>query len=365
MRVIVKIGSSSLTDDHGRINVSTISHICEQIAGLRQHGQQIVLVTSGAVAAGLAPLGLAGKRPRDPLTLQAVSAVGQSRLMQVYNDVLEGFGVVGAQVLLSPLDFMTRQQYLHARDTLFRLLELGALPIINENDAVADDELRFGDNDRIAALVAHLLSADMLVLLTDTGGLYTSDPHTDPDATLIEEVGEIDASLEAIAGGAGTARGSGGMASKLAAAKIASWSGVRTVIASAGRPGVIASAVAGERGVGTAVFARRMAKPLPARKLWIAFAVSAEGTVAVDSGAQKALVERGVSLLAAGITGVTGDFAVGDPVDIAGPSGVVFARGLTSVSSDDMRAAAGRRSTELPEGAPAAVVHRDDLVVLP
>ena len=207
-------------------------------------------------------------------------------------------------MLLAPLDFVHRSQYLHARQTLGRLLELGVVPVVNENDAVADEEIRFGDNDRLAALVAHLVGAGLLVLLTDTAGLLTGDPRREADASLIEEVVEIDHDLEAIAGGPGAAVGSGGMGSKLAAAKIAVWSGIEAVIADAARPGVLASVAAATPGVGTRFRPREVV--LPARKLWIAFAIGASGTIVVDDGARRALVERGRSLLPAGIVSVAG-----------------------------------------------------------
>jgi glutamate 5-kinase len=299
----------------------------------------------------------------DTVTLQAVSAVGQSRLMRVWDDVLAGHGLVGGQVLIAPLDFMERSQYLHARATLERLLALGVVPVVNENDALADDEIRFGDNDRIAALVAHLVRADVLVLLTDTPGLYTADPRLDADASLIQEIVEVDAELESVAGVGGSGRGSGGMASKLAAAKIAAWSGVRAVIAAADRPGVLADAVEGVPGVGTAV--RPRGKRLAARKLWIAFAVGSQGRVVVDEGARRALVERSVSLLAAGVREVRGRFVADDAVEVAGPDGRVFAKGLVRLGAAELAALAGRRTSELPEGVPHEVVHRDDLVVLP
>ena len=212
MRVIVKIGTSSVTGDDGRIDQGAIAKLCTEVAAALDAGHQVVVVSSGAIGAGLPALGLGGdRRPRDAVTLQAVSAVGQSRLMQVYNDELERHSRIAGQVLLAPLDFMVRQQYLHARGTLQRLLELGVVPVVNENDAIADDEIRFGDNDRIAALVAHLVDADLLVLLTDAPGLLTADPRLDSSASLIEEIIEVDHALEAMAGGAGTDRGSGGM----------------------------------------------------------------------------------------------------------------------------------------------------------
>ncbi len=359
--VVAKIGSSSITAAAG-VAPDAIARFCAQVAGLRSRGDRVVTVTSGAIAAGLPALGLHAPGS-DVVTLQAASAVGQSRLMRVYDDVLARHGLVGGQVLLTPLDFMVRHQYLHARRTLVRLLELGVVPVVNENDAVADDEIRFGDNDRIAALVAHLVAADVLVLLTDTPGLLTADPRLDAGASLIEEIVEVDAELEAVAGGSSSVVGSGGMASKLAAAKMAAWSGVRTVIAAAERADVLAEAVDGVPGVGTVV--RPRAKRLGARKLWIAFAVGSAGTVQVDDGARRALVERNVSLLPAGVRHVQGSFAADDAVELAGPDGRVFAKGLVRVGSAALATMAGKRTSELAEGLPHEVVHRDDLVVLP
>jgi glutamate 5-kinase len=361
--VVVKIGTSSITDDHGGIVRDAVQKLCADVAELRRRGHQVVVVTSGAIAAGLPVLGFGGHaRPRDPVTLQAVSAVGQSRLMRVYDDALAAHELVAGQVLIAPLDFVDRRQYLHARGTLGRLLELGVVPVVNENDAIADDEIRFGDNDRIAALVAHLVGAETLVLLTDIVGVLTADPRLDENASLIEEIVEVDHELEALAGGAGSARGSGGMSTKIAAAKIASWSGVRTIIAAAARDHVVVDAVEGVAGVGTVVLPR--ASRLTARKLWIAFAVGSQGTISVDDGARRALLKGGTSLLAAGVTGADGDFDADDAVEVAGPDGVVFAKGLSRLDAAGVRSAAGRRSADLPDGVPAWVVHRDDLVVL-
>ncbi len=364
MRAIVKIGTSSLTDEGGLIDASAVQKLCDEVAVQRALGHEIVLVTSAAIAAGLAPLGLSANRPKDALTLQAVSAIGQSRLMHVYNVALERHGLIGAQVLLTPLDFMLRAQYLHARDTLERIIELGVIAIINENDAIADDEIRFGDNDRIAALVANLLNADVLILLTDTGGLYTADPRTDPAATLIDDVEAIDDELQNVAGGAGTARGSGGMASKVSAARMASWSGVRTVIAAARRDNVVGDAMGNVPGVGTTIRAKSRDRKLAARKLWIGFAAPGEGTVTIDAGAEAMLISQGVSLLHAGVVAVAGDFAAQDPIDVVNQAGRLIARGLASVDSRAARASLGRRSSDLDSGVAAAVIHRDDLVVL-
>ena len=362
--IVAKIGSSSITDHEGRISTAAVAKLCREVAALRAAGHRCVIVTSGAIAAGLPLLGLGGdRRPRDPATLQAVSAVGQGRLIGHYMDELASHGLVGGQVLLTPLDFIVRNQYVHARATMQRLLDLGVVPVVNENDAVADDEIRFGDNDRIAALVAHVVDADHLVLLTDTQGLFTADPRIDEHASLIEEIVEIDERLEAAAGGAGSSRGSGGMASKLAAAKIATWSGVRAVIAKADRPDVLLDAIAGVAGVGT-VFVPKPHR-LAARKLWIAFAVAPEGRVIVDAGARAALVERGVSLLGAGVVAVVGAFEAGGAVEICDAHGSVFAKGLARHDAATSRSMAGKRTSELPEGIAPEVVHRDDLVIVP
>lgn len=361
--VVAKIGTSSLTDDDGRLRSEAITRLCAQVAELRAGGHPVVIVTSGAIGAGLPLLGFAGaERPRDAPTLQAVSAVGQGRLMASYDAALGSHDLVAGQVLLAPLDFMVRSQYLQARRTLERLLALGAVPVVNENDAVADDEIRFGDNDRLAALVAHLVGADLLVLLTDTAGLLTADPRLDAGASLIEEIVEVDQTFEAMAGGAGTARGSGGMASKLAAAKLAAWTGVRTVIADAARSGVLADAVADVPGVGTVI--RPHERRLAARKLWIAFAVGARGRVVVDGGAARAVASGTASLLAAGVVSTEGAFAAGDPVEVLGPDGVV-AKGLAAHGAEVVTAIAGRRADELPPDLSPCVIHVDDLVAIP
>ena len=360
--IVVKIGTSSVTDERGMLNAGAIDKLAGEVAAQRATGDRVVVVTSGAIAAGLPVLGL-HPRPSDPAILQAVSAVGQGYLFAAWEEAFRRRGLVAGQVLLAPLDFGLRRQYLHARRTLTHLLDLGVVPVINENDAIADEEIRFGDNDRLAALVAHLLHAEALVLLTDTPGLFTGDPRRRHDASLIEEIVEVDAEIEALAGGSGTDRGSGGMASKLTAAKIAAWSGVRAVIAGAGRPGVLAAALDGTAGAGT-VFVPREQR-LPARKLWIAFAVGSSGTVMVDAGAETALRERGVSLLPAGVTAVLGHFDADDAVEIAGPDGRTFAKGLARHPASVVKEWAGRRTSELPADTAPEVVHRDDLVLLP
>ena len=358
--LVVKLGSSSVTDEQGRIDTETIGAICAEIAWVREQCQ-VVVVSSGAIAAGWAALGEGRPRSHDVAVLQAVSAVGQPRLLGVWMEQLARHALTAGQVLLAPLDFVNRRQYLHARRTLSQLLDLGVVPIINENDAVADEEIRFGDNDRLAALVAHLVGAERLILLTDTPGLLTADPRRVAEASLIEEVAEIDQQLERRAGGPGSL-GSGGMASKLAAAKMATWSGIETVIAEAGRPGVLRGVVAGESGAGTVFRAR--SRSLPARKLWIAFALSAAGSVVIDDGARRALVEGGRSLLAAGVISVNGAFGPNDAVEVLDSSGAVVAKGLIGCPSDRAAEWVGRRSEELPVDLAAEVIHRDDMVVL-
>jgi glutamate 5-kinase len=361
MRVVAKIGTASITDDRGVISTDAVAKLSDEVAALRGEGHEVVVVSSGAVAAGVAALGLAA-RPTDIQTLQAISAAGQSRLVEAYNRELARHGLVGAQVLLDPHDFVDRTQYLHARSTIERLLELGCIPVVNENDAIANDELRYGDNDRLAALLANSIGADVLVLLTDMDGVYTADPRRDPTATLIPlvQVGDPLLAVRAEAGGSG--RGSGGMASKLTAARMASWSGIRSVIARAARPDVLAGAVSAEL-VGTTFEAHD--RTLSARKLWIAFASEVMGAIEVDGGAERALTDRPNSLLPAGVVAVRGTFAEGDTVDIVGPHGRAFARGLAAVDGVVARAVVGLRTGDLPEGVNHEVVHRDDLVVLP
>ena len=359
--VVVKIGSSSVTDHRGVIDERAIAKLCAEVAEVRRAGHQVILVSSGAVAAGVAALAL-DTRPTDPPTLQALAAAGQPRLMAAYHAAFAPYGLVPAQALLVPHDFVDRRQYLHARRIIGRLLELGTVPIVNENDAIASDDARYGDNDRLAALVAHNAGAALLVLLTDLDGLYTADPRTHPEAALVERVTIDDPELAIQAGRGGSGRGSGGMASKLEAARIASWSGVRTVIARAAREHVLADAVAGEP-VGTTFDAHR--RRLGARKLWIAFAARVAGSIIVDDGAREALTERSKSLLPAGVVGLDGHFGEGDTVDVRGLNGVPFARGMVFVESTLLRKVAGLHTRDLPDGIVHEVIHRDDLVLLP
>ena len=362
MRAVIKIGTSSITNALGELDEAVLAKLCEELVTARRAGHSVTVVCSGAIAAGMPALSLT-ERPTDIGTLQAIAAVGQPRLMERMNARFGEHGVVAGQVLLTPYDFLHRTQYLHARETFARLLELGVVPVVNENDTVADDEIRFGDNDRIAALVANLIGADVLVLLTDTEGLFTADPRLDASASLVEEIAAVDEALDAAIGGAGSARGSGGMATKLAAARIASWSGVRSVIAAAGAPDVVRAAIEG-RPVGTVVMPH--SERLSSRKLWIAFAVAASGRILVDDGARATRsVSHGRSLLPAGVRGVEGGFDADAAVEVVDSSGRVFAKGLVRVDAPTVRAMAGHRSADLAAGLPTEVIHRDDLVVLP
>jgi glutamate 5-kinase len=291
--------------------------------------------------------------------------------MEVYNAEFGSHGLVAAQVLLVPHDFVDRTQYLHARDTLERLIELGCVPVVNENDAIANDEIRFGDNDHISALLSHLLKADVLILLTDIEGLYTSDPRVDASASLITDVYEGDPLMSVDAGASGSNRGSGGMASKLSAARIASWSGVRAVIARADIAGVlydivndiVNGALAQTSSIGTTFHGSD--RNLSARQLWVAFASEVSGRVHIDAGASQILVRGTVSLLPAGVTRVDSEFDAGDTIEIISSDGVAIARGSASMSSAQVVQSLGRRSSELEDGFPQVVVHRDALVLLP
>ena len=360
MRIVAKIGTASVTDERGVIASAAIAKLADEVGELRGRGHEVIVVSSGAVAAGVAALGL-GERPADLRTVQAVSAVGQTRLVEAYNVEFARHGLVGAQLLVDSMDFVGRTRYLHLRTTLERLLELGCVPVVNENDAIANDELRYGDNDRVAALIANSVRADVLVLLTDMDGVFTADPRRDPDATLVPLVRADDPLLAISADAGGSGRGSGGMASKLVAARMASWSGVRSVIARAARRGVLAGAASDEL-VGTTFEAH--GRGLSARKLWIAFAAEVMGSIDVDEGARRALREGKRSLLPAGVVGVRGPFEPGDVVDLRGPGGEVFARGLVSVASGALVDVRGRHTSDLPAGMQHEIIHRDALVVL-
>ena len=349
-QVVVKIGSSSVTTATGGVDHEVLASVAADVAAAMHHGWHVVVVTSGAITAGWAEVGAGAARPKDSTVLQAVSAVGQPLLMDAWRVAFAEHGLAVGQVLLAPLDFSHRGQYLHARRTLDALATLGVVAIVNENDAVADEEIRFGDNDRMAALVANLVGASHVVLLTDTPGLLTADPRLDPNATLIEEVSAIDATLIAAAGASQSGVGSGGMASKLAAARMATWSGITAVIAPAREARPLLRALDDEVSFGTTFVPRE--QRLSARKAWIAFAVASRGRLHLNEGALRALELDGRSLLKVGVTSFEGSFLDGDAVDIIGPAGDTVAKGLVRVGASEW------------EQGDDVVVHRDDLVLL-
>ncbi|MDD9206764.1 glutamate 5-kinase [Georgenia sp. 10Sc9-8] len=357
-RVVVKVGSSSLTDADGGLDLAALRHLVQVLAARRARGQQVVLVSSGAIAAAIIPLGLGGK-PRDLATAQAAASVGQGLLMARYTEAFAGHGQRVGQVLLTAEDLIRRQHHVNAQRALERLLALGVVPIVNENDAVATDEIRFGDNDRLAALVSHLLRADALVLLTDVDGLYDGPPER-PGTRRIPLV----TSPEGLAGvevtGRGSAIGTGGMVTKLDAASIATASGIPTILTAAGD---VAAALAGDD-VGTWFAATGRRKST--RRLWLAHATRSHGRVVLDDGAVRAVAQDKRSLLAAGVADVEGEFEAGDPVELVGTDGQVVARGLVAYSSAEVRAMKGKTSARLRaesgQDHPRPVVHRDDLV---
>jgi glutamate 5-kinase len=353
-RTVVKVGSSSLTR-RGRLEPARLDALVDALAARRQAGRQLVLVSSGAIAAGIAPLGLAS-RPRDLATQQAAASVGQLLLAERYAASFGRYGLTVGQVLLTADDLHRRGHYRNAVRTLERLLALGVIPIVNENDTVATQEIRFGDNDRLAALVAHLVQADALVLLSDIDGLYTADPRK-PGAALVAEI-HSEADLEPVrVTGAGSAVGTGGMATKIDAARIATGAGIPVLLAAADRVG---EALAGGGGSYFAPTGRRTAS----RLFWLRHATTPRGRLVLDAGAVTAVLTRRVSLLTAGIVGVSGDFSAGDPVELADEAGRVLARGLVGFDSEDLPGLLGRSSHELPAELRREAVHRDDLVIL-
>jgi glutamate 5-kinase len=356
MPVVMKAGSSSLVQRSGELDLEALARTVDLVAGMWVLGYPTLLVSSGAVAAGLPALGL-DRRPKDVPGLQVAAAVGQGRLMERYSALFAERGLVVGQVLLTKDLLANRLQYLHAREALERMLSLGVVPIVNENDTVVVDRHRLGDNDRLAAIVSHLVSAGILVILTDTGGIYSADPKTVADAELLSAVRPTDSALDVVVAGDPGPFGSGGAATKVAAARMAAWSGIPTVIADAREDDVLARAVAGEE-VGTWVTPHTTR--LPARKLWIAFGQPAEGKVMIDPGATRALLDDGKSLLAVGVSSVEGDFDVDAAVEVLDHAGRVIGKGLTTMTADQARRSIGRHSSEVG----GVVIHRDDFVLL-
>jgi len=360
-RVVVKVGSSSLTTAAGGIDPTRIRSLVDSLAGVRARGADLVLVSSGAIAAGLAPLSFA-RRPRDLARQQAAASVGQGLLVHRYTEEFARHGQVTGQVLLTVDDVTRRSHYRNAQRTFEKLLELGAVPIVNENDTVATSEIRFGDNDRLAALVAHLVHADLLVLLSDVDGLYDAPPGS-PGSRLISEVHGTEDVRTVETGRPGVSGlGTGGMQTKLDAAGIASGAGIPVVLTSMGHA---RSALEGED---TGTLFHPTGKRRPTRLLWLKHATEPQGRLVLDDGAVRALTERRASLLPAGITGVGGTFVAGDPVDLVDARGVVVARGIVNYDAGELPGLLGRSTHDLARELGAAyereVVHRDDLALL-
>ena len=363
-RIVVKVGSSLVTAEGRGLDQAALSRWAEQIADLTAQGKEVVLVSSGAIAEGIARLGWR-KRPKAINELQAAAAVGQMGLVQAYESIFRTHGLHAAQVLLTHEDLADRTRYLNARTTLRTLLELRVVPIINENDTVATDEIRLGDNDTLGALVTNLIEADCLIILTDQPGLYTADPRRDPTATLVADAHAGDPELERMAGGAGSSVGTGGMLTKILAAKRAARSGAHTVICSGREARVLLRLAAGES-IGSQLVARQA--PLAARRQWLADHLQLRGSVVLDGGAVRALQEDGKSLLPVGVKGILGEFERGEVVAIVDAGGCEIARGLVNYSSHEARRIAGKPSSaieaELGYMDEPELIHRDNLVLL-
>ncbi len=362
-RIVVKLGTSVLTNGTAYLNRQRILEIVQQVAGLAQKGHEMIVVSSGAITAGRERLNYPSLGRSVPAR-QMLSAIGQSRLMGVYADMFDIFGITVGQVLLTREDLGHRKRYLNARDTLLTLIERGVVPVINENDTIATDEIKVGDNDNLSALVANLIDADLLVLLTDQPGLFTSDPRHDDNAQLIKVVNRIDERTRAIAGGAGSSMGTGGMATKIEAAQLASRSGVTTVVAAGKEPNVLTRIVGGEE-LGTRFDAT--AAQLESRKRWL-IAEKPQGCLHVDSGAVRAMQQGGVSLLPVGVRRVEGTFERGDLLGVVTPEGDEFARGLANYSSEHMQTLCGVKSVRIEEllgySYGDAAIHRNNMVLL-
>ena len=362
-RIVVKVGSSLVTNEGRGLDEKAIGQWSEELAALVKEGRELIMVSSGAIAEGMKRLGWA-VRPKEVNELQAAAAVGQMGLVQMYETKLRQCGVGSAQVLLTHADLADRERYLNARSTLLTLLKLGVVPVINENDTVVNDEIKFGDNDTLGALVANLVEADALVILTDQKGLYTADPRRDPSAQFVHQARAGDPVLEEMAGGAGSGIGTGGMITKILAAKRAAGSGASTVIAWGQEPQVLQRLCQGES-IGTALLAQTGKSQ--ARKRWMSDHLQLRGAVVVDEGAVNKLVGEGKSLLPIGMTAVEGDFSRGDVIAVRSPTGLEVARGLSNYSSSEARLLCRKSSAEferlLGHVGESEMIHRDNLVL--
>lgn len=363
-RIVVKVGTSTLTDGTGKLNLPQIEKLVRELSELADAGKEIILVSSGAVGAGMERLGLKEK-PKLMPEIQAAAAVGQGILMHTYEKLFGEYGQIVAQVLLTREDSVNRKRYTNSRNTLMTLLGMRVIPVINENDAVAVDELKIGDNDTLSAMVASIVDADLLVILSDVDGLYSDNPQANPEAYLIPEITDITPEIEALAGGPGTARGTGGMYTKIQAAKIAVNSGVLMLIASGGQDGILRDIVTGVE-IGTMFIPKE--NRLQIRKRWLAFGARVQGSVTVDKGCERAILKGGSSLLAAGIKAVEGDFEHGNTIRILTVEGREIARGIANYNAVETKRIVGAHTNQiaviLGSKPYDEVVHRDNLVLL-
>jgi glutamate 5-kinase len=362
-RIVIKVGTSTLAHATGKLNLNLMEQLVRQLVDLQNQGREVILVTSGAIGIGMGRLGLV-ERPVSIVERQAVSAVGQGLLMQVYEKLFSEYGQIVAQILLTRSDISDRKRYLNARNTILTLLKYRVTPIINENDTVATEELKIGENDTLSSLVAGLIEADLLILLSDIDGLYTADPKQDADATLIPLVTEVDAGLFKMAGGAGSGLGTGGMLTKLEAAKMATAAGASMVLMNGRDPAKIQKVFSGTP-EGTVFLSNQPV--VNSRKRWIAYGPIISGELIIDSGAERALVKKGTSLLPSGIVDLKGEFEEGDLIRILNQDLVELGRGLTNYGREQLQKIKGRKSVEIESvlGFKAAdeVIHRDNLVI--
>jgi glutamate 5-kinase len=362
--VVIKVGTNVLAGEDGRIDHGRLHNLCEQVHRVHKSGRKVTLVSSGAIGAGIGRLGL-GKRPTDLRHLQACAAVGQCSLMRLYEECFNQHGIRTAQLLLTAGDFDNRTRYLNARNTILTLLEWDCLPIINENDTVSIAEIRFGDNDKLAAMVTNLLQSPLLILLTVVDGLFSADPNTDPNARLLTTVPNLDHQVLEMAGSSRSSLGTGGMRSKLRAARIATAAGESVIMANGAKAGILDAIIAGEP-VGTLFLPH--GSSMPAWKRWLGFTAQPKGQLIVDAGARDAVQRRGRSLLPIGVVRVGGSFHKGDVVVLCDSEGTEFARGLSNYSAADATRICGMRTEQIGEVLGALpyeeIIHRDNLVVI-
>jgi len=363
-KMVVKIGSSSITLKTGGLDRANIEKFVNEVSSLAKRGIEVMIVTSGAIAAGLEDLNIS-KKPQEITLLQAAASIGQVKIMKLYGDLFSKNGLKIGQILLTQEDTTRREQYLNIRNTIRNLIDLGVIPLINENDSAAVDEIKFGDNDELAALVSVLAEADVLVILTDIEGMYDKNPRTSRDAKLISYIDRIDKNIESAAGGIGSTYGIGGMESKIKAAKICSFSGIKTIIADSRRINVLDEILAGKN-VGT-FFAPQTMKKVKSIKKWIAFGMKTKGAIIIDKGAEEAVLNKGKSILPVGVVKVSGKFNKGDTLKVFSMDNKLIAKGISNFSSDDILKIKGKNQkkilSEFNDAMCSEVIHRDCLVV--